>query len=364
MRPGPKRPSLRYAAPARGGAAFRNTTGLFVFCRAGVAARSPEVKRGMTVLVDVHTHCYSHQYLALLENHGGEYRIARAPAGPPRLTWRGIPVVTLHPATYDIAVRFRDPRQARVGLHLISTTVPNVYPFPPAIQEQAARLVNDELARWRDAYPDRVRGLASLPMDGGGTVAEVDRALDALGLSGFVIGTHVGRRDLDDPAYAPIFRRLHDRGATVLLHPMVPTRDGEHLRDHDLLSLVGFIGAITESVVRLTLTGFFRRYGNIRFILPQMGGAALWVGGRVRFGWPASAVAPDPAPELFYDTLAFQPQAIAAAAQMVGAGHLLFASDYPHLGDAEAVWSHIAQANLGPDAEEAIGWRNAHRLFG
>ena len=314
-------------------------------------------------LWDIHTHCYSQRYLSLLEEHGGDYRIDRAGVHP-RITWRGIPVVTLHPATHDITERFRDRRQGQVKVHVISTTVPNLYPFPPSVQERAARIVNDELASWRDRYPDEIRGLASLPMHADSAVAEVDRALDALGLSGFIIGTQVGDQDLDADAFLPIFQRLDERGARVLLHPMVPERGGEHLGQHDLLSLVGFINAITESVVRLTLTGFFARYPRIRFILPQMGGASLWVRGRVRFGWPPSAVPPTENPgQLYYDTLAFQPEALSAAVSMVGYDRLLFGSDYPHLGNAEAIWQDVRTARLGRAAEEAIAAKNAERLF-
>ena len=313
---------------------------------------------------DIHTHCYSRPYLSLLEDHGGEYKIERAGDGHPRITWRGWPVVTVHPATYDITARFSDPRQADVTVHFISTTVPNLYPLPPAIQEQAARVVNDDLAAWRDRYPEQIRGLASLPMSSDEAVAEVDRALDQLGLSGFILGTHIGLRDLDDEAFAPIFQRLNDRDARVLLHPMVPERDGEHLGEHDLLSLVGFINDITEGVTRLTLTGFFARYPRIRFILPQMGGAALWVRGRVRFGWPSSAVPQtQEAGRLYYDTLAFQPEAIAAAVRMVGHDKLLFGSDYPHLGNAQAVWHDVVAARLGQAAEHAIASENARQLF-
>lgn len=315
-------------------------------------------------LWDVHTHCFSRAYLALLEQYGGDYRIERTGTGHPRVTWRGWSVVTLHPATYDVTARFEDPRQRAVRVHVISTTVPNLYPLPEAVQSRAARVVNDELARWRDAYPDRMRGLASLPMDSDDAVAEVDRALDALGLSGFILGTHIGRRDLDDAAFAPIFARLDERKARVLLHPMVPEWAGERLAKHDLLSLVGFINAITECVTRLTLTGFFRRYPHIRFILPQMGGASLWVRGRVRFGWPETA---DPSfqepTELYYDTLSFQPEALAAAARLVGPDRLMFGSDYPHLGDAAAVWQDVQAAELGAAAEYAVARGNALRLF-
>lgn len=320
---------------------------------------------GATTLHDVHTHCYSLAYLALLEDAGGDVRIDRRGAGHPRIVWQGIPTVTLHPGTYDPSARLHDPRQRDVALHLMSTTVPNVYPFAPRLQAQAARLINDDLARWRDQHPHHLRGLASIPVDSDDAIAEVDRALDALALSGFVMGTHLGGAELDDPRFAPIFRRLNERAARVLLHPMLPVAGARHLRDHDLVSLVGFVADTTEVVARLWFGGFFARYPRIRFILPQAGGSALWLLGRWRFGWPPSAGPARPLPpNLFYDTLLFSPEAVALAAQAVGTDHLLFGSDYPHLGNAEAVWHDIRGANLGADATEAIGWRNAAALFG
>ncbi|MDA8198662.1 MAG: amidohydrolase family protein [Thermaerobacter sp.] len=319
---------------------------------------------GATALHDVHTHSYSRAYLALLEEAGGDVRIDRSGAGHPRIVWQGIPTVTLHPGTYDPWARLHDPRQRAVALHVVSTTVPNVYPFAPRLQSRAARLINDDLARWRDQQPDHLRGLASIPVDSDDAIAEVDRALDALALSGFVMGTHLGPSELDDPCFAPIFRRLNERAARVLLHPMLPAAGAQHLRDHDLVSLVGFVADTTEVVARLWFGGFFARYPRIRFILPQAGGSALWLLGRWRFGWPPSAGPAHPLPpNVFYDTLLFSPEAVAFAAQAVGTDHLLFGSDYPHLGNAETVWHDVLGAHLDANATQAIGWRNAAALF-
>lgn len=299
-----------------------------------------------------------------MEEAGGDVRIDRGGAGHPRIVWQGVPTVTLHPGTYDPFARLHDPRQRDVALHAVSTTVPNVYPFPPRLQAHAARLINDDLARWRDQQPHHLRGLASIPVDSDDAIAEVDRALDLLALSGFVMGTHLGPAELDDARFAPIFRRLNERAARVLLHPMLPAAGAAHLRDHDLVSLVGFVADTTEVVARLWFGGFFARYPRIRFILPQAGGSALWLLGRWRFGWPASAGAAGPLPpNVFCDTLLFSPEAVAFAAQRVGSDHLLFGSDYPHLGNAEAVWHDVLGANLGEGATHAIGWGNAAALF-
>jgi aminocarboxymuconate-semialdehyde decarboxylase len=318
-------------------------------------------------LWDVHTHCYSVEYLRLLEDYGHPYRIRRSAAGHPVIAWGDIPVVTLHPGTYTLAQRFEDPRQRQVGVHVVSTTVPGVYPLPPAQRVRAARLINDELAAWRDAYPDRVRGLASLPFGTDEAVTELDRAVGHLGLSGVIVGTQIGVQDLDHPAFEPVFRRADDLGTVVLLHPMVPRAGAEYLAEHDLLSLVGFMSATTEAVARLIATGFFARYPRIRFVLPQLGGAALFWRSRWAAGWqgrPEADRLREPLPHVFYDTVVFSADVVRFARDAVGVSQLLFGSDYPHLGDADTVWRAVSEA-LPADAERrAVGEANAARLFG
>jgi aminocarboxymuconate-semialdehyde decarboxylase len=317
-------------------------------------------------LWDVHTHCYSVGYLRLLEDYGHPYRIRRAVGGHPVIAWGDIPVVTLHPGTYTITQRFEDPRQHRVGVHVVSTTVPGVYPLPPAQQVRAARLINDELAGWRDAYPNRVRGLASLPLGTDDAVAELDRAIGQLGLSGIIVGTQIGARDLDDSLFEPVFRRADELGTVVLLHPMVPRAGAEYLAEYDLLSLVGFMSATTEAVARLIATGFFARYPRIRFVLPQLGGAALFWRSRWRAGWqgrPEADRARQNPPQVFYDTVVFAADVVRFARDAVGVSQLLFGSDYPHLGDADTVWRAVCEALPDNAERQAVGEANAARLF-
>ncbi len=320
----------------------------------------------MDGLWDLHTHCYSQDYLRLLEDHGGLYKIARGPTHPV-ITWAGIPTVTLHPGTYNWRARLADPRQAAVDVHFLSTTVPNVYPFPPALQVRAARVVNDDLARWRDGDSAHIRGLASLPMDSDDAVAELERALGPLGLSGVILGTHIGTRDLDDLRYAPVFQRMDALGALVLLHPMVPVAAGAaHLADYDLLSLVGFMNDTTEAVARLTFSGFFDRYPHIRFVLPQLGGAALFLRGRWQMGTRSRidvGRADLVRPHVYYDCVVFDRAAVRLAVDTVGVAQLVFGSDYPHLGDAETVWAAVAGAGLNESECAAIAQGNARRML-
>ena len=67
-----------------------------------------------------------------------------------------------------------------------------------------ARLLNDHVAETVAARPDRFVGLGTIPLqDTDLAIAELERCVRQLGLAGIQIGTHVGDRDLDDPAIYP-----------------------------------------------------------------------------------------------------------------------------------------------------------------
>lgn len=320
----------------------------------------------MTPVWDMHTHCYSLRYLRYLEDCGGEYQIVRGAHGAPHIAWRGIPTVTLHDGTTNIAQRFADPVAARVAVHVVSTTIPNVYPLPPAIQVSAARAINDELAEWRDRWPDHIRGLASIPMDSDAAVSELERSLHDLGLSGVILGTHIEGRFLDDPRYAPFFARANDLKAMILLHPMVPWAGAARMTSHDLMALVGFISDTTWAVAQLLFSGFFRRYPDIRFILPQTGGAVLLLQGRWQVGVTDAAqrqrISED-LRRLYFDTASFQAGALRLAVEEVGASHLVFGSDYPHLGNPEVAWQALVDAGLEGEALRSVADLNAKALL-
>jgi len=315
---------------------------------------------------DIHTHCYSRRYLRYLEDYGGDYQIVRGSQQTPHIAWRGIPTVTLHDGTMNIAQRFADPIAARVAVHVVSTTIPNVYPLPPAMQASAARAINDELAEWRDQWPDQIRGLASIPMDSDAAVSELERALGDLGLSGVILGTHIEGRFLDDPRYAPFFARANDLKTVILLHPMVPWAGAARMTSYDLMALVGFISDTTWAIAHLLFSGFFHRYPDIRFILPQTGGAVLMLQGRWQAGVGDRSLREQVAGDLrrlYFDTASFQASTLRLAVETVGASHLVFGSDYPHLGNPEVAWQALVEAGLEGEALLNAAHANARALL-
>ena len=89
-----------------------------------------------------------------------------------------------------------------------------------------AMLANDRLAALCKKYPKRFAGLASFaPHSPKRAAKEMERAVNELGLNGFMINSHTNGEYLDDPKFWPILEAAEalDR---VHLHP--PARRLRH----------------------------------------------------------------------------------------------------------------------------------------
>src|SRR5438105_12683453 len=85
-----------------------------------------------------------------------------------------------------------------------------------------ARFANDQLAALCGKYPDRFPAFAaSLPMNNvAAALAEIDRAIGALGARGVQIFTNVLGKPLSAPEFRPIFRRMAAHDLPSWVHPM------------------------------------------------------------------------------------------------------------------------------------------------
>lgn len=190
---------------------------------------------------------------------------------------------------------------------ILSITSPGTYLAPPSyenateIARKITRETNDELAAVCKQYPSRFKFFASLPLpDVEGAIAEIDRALDNLGATGFVIMSNSAGVYAGEKALGEVWTKLNDRKATVLMHPTSchlvaggsgttasacacsaageitrnPTKPA--MSDHTPLTgypnpMLEFLFDTTRSVVSLILSGTIQRCPDVKLIIPHAG---------------------------------------------------------------------------------------------
>jgi aminocarboxymuconate-semialdehyde decarboxylase len=289
-------------------------------------------------VVDVHSHLYPKAYLDLLgkviEHDSSLW--ARAVAFlreerfvPNRRMW-------------DIDAHIEDMDVNGVEMEALSLSVPMSYFNDEKDAVEAARIFNDSLAEICATYPKRFKAFASLPLPHtDASLKEVDRAISTLGLHGIGLGAngaHAGAQ-LDDARVLPIYPEISRQGLTVFLHPAIPPAL-EETYDHEMWVSAGFLFDSTVAVLRLAHSGVFEQNKGMKFIVPHMGTFLLAGLDRVAGQRPAQVEGGRPVRdyvrELYYDSIASNPEFWDCATRTVGVDHILFGTDYP-FGGADSV---------------------------
>lgn len=178
--------------------------------------------------------------------------------------------------------RLRIMDESRVDMHLLSLTIPGVQMFGPEAAVAAAREANNHLADAVKRHPDRFAGLAAFaPQDPAGSAKEMERAISALHLNGFIINSHTNNQYLDDEKYWDLFEAAEALNRPIYLHPRSPS-DGmaEPFREYQLGgSMWGYAIEAGTHAVRLICSGVFDRFPKLTVVLGHMGEAVpywLW----------------------------------------------------------------------------------------
>lgn len=286
--------------------------------------------------VDIHAHFVPEAYLRLVDSEGGPYGLGlRRDGGALSILAGRVPFGPITPGYYDLGVRLREMDAQGVEVHALSLMPPMVYWADGPLAVRLARLVNDAMAAAARAHPDRFVGLATLPLqDPEASVAELERAVGEIGCRGVYLGTNVRGRDLDDPAFLPVFARIEALGVPVFLHPITVV-GGERLAPYYLHNLLGNPFDTAIAAARLVFGGVLDRFPSLRVCLAHAGGALPYIVGRLDHGYrvrPECRHLPRPPSaylsRFFFDTISHSPQALAHLVRVAGADHVLLGSDY------------------------------------
>ncbi|MGH6943778.1 MAG: amidohydrolase family protein, partial [Geminicoccaceae bacterium] len=322
--------------------------------------------------IDIHAHYYPEPYLRLIAEHGGAFGASCALHGDrPVVEVGGLRAGPLEARFTDLDLRVAEMDRIGVDVHALSLTQPMVYWAGRDLAQRLAAAFNDSLAAANEAHPDRLVGLATLPMQEPElAVAELERVARLPGIRGIYVATRILDRELSHPAFLPVFERIEDLGIPVFLHPL-NVIDPHRLRDFFLTNLLGNPFDTAIAAAHLIFGGVLDRFPRLEFCLPHAGGAFPYLIGRLHHGWKVRPecrhLAKGPMDYLrrfTYDTIAHSDDALAYLIRTVGADRVMLGSDYCFdMGIERPVEAITRQPDLARHDKDRILGGTARRLL-
>ncbi|MEE9285595.1 MAG: amidohydrolase family protein [Dehalococcoidia bacterium] len=299
------------------------------------------------------------------------------------LTWDDV-----RPGCYDPHERIYDMDVD--GIHA-SVLYPNVcldffmaqVALDPEVAGPCYQVYNDHLADFCSTNPDRLIGIALLPLDTvEGAVAELERIAGVPGLRGALLPIiPPGDADWNDPKFEPLWAAASETGLPLSIHAGRPRGMAPR---HQIMQMNAgaaiymHIGPFStaEALAHIMWTGVFDRYPTLRIVSVEGGIGWLpffkeraqrvfdrhraWMGAKVESG-----------PEAWFGRNLFatfeQDEAGIHSRDLIGVDTLVWASDYPH---SETSWPNSKQSiettfrNVPQDQVQKIVHDNAARLYG
>lgn len=238
--------------------------------------------------------------------------------------------------------------------------------------ETWCRLYNEGIRDLARKYPDRIVGLAAVPMQDPLRAAGVlEDAVRDLKLRGVMIATNANGKYYHLKEFEPFWRKAQELDVLVVMHPEY-VAGGERMKPMHLRFVCGNPADTTLSLGYLLYGGVLDRFPNLKICTFHGGGFFPYNLGRFdrdfavskeAFGLLCAKTPSAYLPNLYFDTLVYRRDSLEYLKTMVGASRLLIGTDYPYeLGDWKAV-EKVEALNCPDQEKEAILEGNARRLL-
>ena len=237
---------------------------------------------------------------------------------------------------------------------------------------QLMKDINNRLGEMTGRHPDRLGGLATVPMHKPEEAAEeLRRTVKDLGFVGALVGSNVNGKNLDDPSLSPFFAEVERLGVPIFIHPMAPRAGGARISRFQLGNIIGNPLETTIAAGSLIFGGVLQRYKGLKIVLVHGGGFLPYQFGRFDWAYHArpeigALIPKQPSAYMenfYFDTILHDAPSLEYMISKVGASHVVLGSDYPFdMGYPDPV-GVVTSLKLPPDAEEAILSANAERIF-
>lgn len=327
--------------------------------------------------LDIHCHFFPEAFLEEARRPDNPFQAAirPGPEGEERLICAGNFDHPLTPDFYDADQMLADMDRRLVAMSAISAAPPTLsyWADAPAAVRIATRM-NDSIAERVRAHPSRFLGLATVPLqDVESSVKEARRAIETLGLHGFMIGSNVNGVNLDHPDLFPFFETVAALGVPLFIHPYIPA-GSERMQDYYLHNLIGMVAETGLAIASTIFGAIYERLPDLKVCFAHGGGVFPYIHGRSMHGYVVRPVEcgsaiPHPPDDyltaLYFDSITHDASALRYLTTVVGADQIVIGSDYPFdMGPAEPVREVLENPYLTEHDKAQIVGLNAARLFG
>ena len=184
----------------------------------------------------------------------------------------------------DLGLRLDGMDRQRVDVHALVAHRADGVLGVARIRTRARAGYNDAAAAAHAMHPDRLVGLAMLPMQAPElALKELERAAKLPGMRGMYLATHVNNTDLDDRRFWDIYAKAEELGWTIFLHP-IDTIGRERTTRYHLKNLLGNPYDTGVAAASLIFGGVLDAFPKLEINLPHAGGTFPWLIGRLDHG--------------------------------------------------------------------------------
>jgi len=281
---------------------------------------------------------------------------------------------TIHQKLTSVETRIADMDAMGVDVQAISPApLQYYYGLDSELGRGAARTINDRIAGIAEEHSERIVGLATVPMQSPEfAVAELERAVNELGLRGVEISTNVAGEELSAERFRKFFAKAEELDVLIFLHPN-GFPDGRRLSDHYFINVIGNPLDSTVAVSHLIFGGVLDAYPKLKICVAHGGGYLAAYSGRIDHAHgvredcrrciketPTSYLK-----RLYFDTVVFTEHQLEYLVSLYGSDHIVLGTDYPYdMGMYDPVGFVDGAGALGPADKAAIIGGNAARLLG
>jgi 4-oxalmesaconate hydratase len=201
------------------------------------------------------------------------------------------------------------------------------------VSAEWTRSCNDLIRRVVELYPKQFVGVCQLPQSPGvpiaHSIAELRRAVLELGFVGCNLnpdpsGGHWTSPPLTDEHWYPFYEAMIDLDVPAMIHPSSSCNPNFHATG------AHYINADTTAFMQLIEGDLFRRFPELRFVIPHGGGAVPYHWGRYR--GLAEMLKRPPLREhvmrnVYFDTCVYHQAGIDLLFRVIDSGNVLFGSE-------------------------------------